>query len=479
MSKTNGKNLKLKQHRRLFGARNDRIYIIQNLALLASSGMDVLTALDSMSSEAFSKRMKRLILSIKQNIEDGLTLWKSLEYTGLFPERTISILRIGEESNRLLENLNIVATQIQKENDLRSKVTSAMLYPIIVFLLTFLIGLGIAFFILPNLASTYDKLNIELPLITQLLVRFGKFMKEYGYIALPGSIIFVVFLFLILFSFKKTRFLGQSLIFSISPIRKLIIEVEVSRFAFTMGTLLQAGIPVMDTLAALPESTIFVKYQKLYRHLIAQVEDGASFKQCFSSYPNSSKLIPLSVQQLIFSAEKSGQLSKVLLKVNSIYEAKNDVTTKNISIILEPILLVIVWVGVGMLAIAVILPIYGVVGGITNAAESQSSSSTSTSQNNPTSTPSPTPSPTITVTPTVTQTPTPTSSPVPQRLQITGPSTSTVNVRATPSTSAKVVKKVRAGEIFEYSVKQGNWYLIKLDATTTGWVDGKLVIILS
>jgi len=125
---------------------------------------------------------------------------------------------------------------------------------------------------------------------------------------------------------------------------------------------MEAGMPLIYALDSLSRSTEFRAYKKFYAYLIKSLEEGNSFKKSFDRYRRSKRLIPKSIQQLIAAGEKSGNLSKSLLKIGEIYEEKIEITTKNLSIILEPILLFIVWLGVLAVAIAVILPIYSLVG---------------------------------------------------------------------------------------------------------------------
>lgn len=150
----------------------------------------------------------------------------------------------------------------------------------------------------------------------------------------------------------------------IPGIKVLMQEIEVARFGYLLGTLLDAGLQVTRAIESLENATETIRYKRFYTHLRESVDMGNSFEKSFESYPNIGKIIPQSVQQLVISGERSGNLNKTLLKVGQVLEAKSDQTTKNLTIIMEPILLVIVWAGVVTVAFAVILPIYSLVGGL-------------------------------------------------------------------------------------------------------------------
>jgi type II secretory pathway component PulF len=166
----------------------------------------------------------------------------------------------------------------------------------------------------------------------------------------------------IVFIYKKTKFIGEYIIFAIPGVKMLLMEVEVARFGYLLGTLLEAGLPVTKAIDSLASATEVIRYKKFYLALRESIDMGNSFEKSFALYKNIDKIIPPPIQQLIVSGEQSGNLNKTLIKVGQVLEAKSDQTTKNLTIIMEPILLVIVWAGVVTVAFAVVLPIYSLVG---------------------------------------------------------------------------------------------------------------------
>jgi type II secretory pathway component PulF len=162
----------------------------------------------------------------------------------------------------------------------------------------------------------------------------------------------------------KSKFLGEYIVFSVPGVKGLLLEVEVARFGYLLGTLLEAGLPVTRAIDSLASASEVIRYKRFYIHLRDSVDMGNSFQKSFASYKKIDVLIPQPMQQLTVSGEQSGNLNKTLIKIGQMYEMKSDTTTKNLTIIMEPILLVIVWAGVVCVAFAVILPIYSLVGGI-------------------------------------------------------------------------------------------------------------------
>ncbi|MFH1855054.1 MAG: type II secretion system F family protein [bacterium] len=348
------------------GMGQDRVYFIENLAMLLSSGMSIITALNSIEAGVKSRGMKNIIKELKSEVNEGIPVWRAIDNTRLLSAHSISLIKIGEESGRLPANLKVIAIQNQKERMFKSKVTSALLYPVIVLFFTLIVGIGIAWFILPKLSGTFKSLDLKLPVTTKILLSFGDFLDKNGMIVVPVGLILLSVLFYFIFFFGKTKFLGQKIIFRIPGIGTLIQQVELSRFGFVLGTLLSAGMPLVNALASLEEISGYFAFKKFYIFLKKNIELGNSFKKSFISYKHSDRLIPFPVQQMIVAAEQSGGLEDTLLAIGNNFEEKTDITTKNLSAILEPILLFVIWAVVVFVALSVITPIYSLLGGIHN-----------------------------------------------------------------------------------------------------------------
>ncbi len=361
---------KLKTKRNIFsfllnvGIGKEREFFVENLSMLVNSGMDILSALGAIKQEIRSKRMGQVISDLEIQIEDGSPLWRALKNGSVFPDHMVSLVRIGEETGKLTENLKVIAIQEQKDRDFRSKIRSAMMYPVLVFSLTIVIGVGIAWFILPRLASVFAQLSLDLPLVTRVLIYMGEFLGEHGSIVIPIFLVIVAAIVYFLFIFSKTKVIGQEILFRIPAIKRLVKEVEIARFGYLLGALLDAGLPVIGALNSLHHATTFYSYKKLYKDMRERIEEGNSFKKSFAQYRKSKALIPMPIQQMIAAGEQSGSLADTLIKIGDVYDKKTEITTKNLIVILEPILLIIVWAGVVAVALAVILPIYSLIGGI-------------------------------------------------------------------------------------------------------------------
>lgn len=345
-----------------FGINRELDFFLENLSSLLSAGIPILDALVSIESEIRSRKLKRIIHSMGDDIAEGKSLSYSLENSGLFSSHVSALIHMGEKSGKLVENLKIIAIEEQKRRALTSKIRSAAMYPIFVLSLTLVIGVGIAWFILPKLATVFSQLKISLPIITKILITFGKFLNNHGAITVLSFFILLIIVIYILFFNQKSKRIGEYMLFILPGSRTLLKEAEITRLGYLLGTLLSAGLSASDALRSLAESTSFSRYKNFYLYLAEGIEEGNSFKKNFDLYKNINRLIPPSIQRLIVAGEKSGSLPTTFLRISETYEEKADITAKNLAAILEPILLVIVWLGVVAVAMAVILPIYSLVG---------------------------------------------------------------------------------------------------------------------
>ena len=491
-----------------FGFAEESQYFVENLSMLLASGMDIIEALEAIKAEIKSTKLINIIDELVENINSGFSLWQSLEKTKLLPPHIISLVKIGEESGRLHESLAVVVIQQTKSQSFKSKIRAAMMYPVFVMGVAMTVGIGIAWFILPKLSTVFSQLNLKLPLVTRLLMGFGGFLSRYGSIVVPIFITAVCVFFYFLFFYPKTKFIGQAILFSIPGIKNLIREVELARFGYIMGTLLEAGLPVLEALNSLGESGTLRAYGKIYAQLKEGVEEGKSFEECFHSNPRIKKLIPTTIQSLIAVGERSGRLGKIFLNISENYENKTELTTKNLSVILEPLLLVIVWLGVVAVAMAVILPIYSLVGGLnekpqanppSNSVQISSPKPATIISSSTTSTFFVTTSPITKITDTIitigtqgvvnnTSTPPldlpplPTSTfsiPTTGFLEVAPNNIGFLNIRSLPSSKSELIRKASIGEKFNYTDIQNGWYKIILSPDQYGWVSAQYIKIIS
>lgn len=347
-----------------YGLGEEKDFLIENLAVLLSSGMNVPSALNAIEKEICSKRLKQLMTYIKNEIDEGIPLWSAFQNAKLFPFHYIALIAIGENSGSLSESLKILAETQHKERTFRAKVRSATIYPTFVMAAVLIVGLGVAWFILPQLSLVFSRLGTKVPLLTKILISAGEILRQYGLYIVPGMILLLALSVYIFFFSPKFNKIGQWVFLSIPLTRRIITESEISRSSFVLDNLLKGGMPIVGALDSLERSTLYYYYKQLYRHLKTNIEEGNSFEKSFQSFQGLQKIFPITVQEMIVTGEQSGNLPEIFESISKNYEEKVEITTKNIAAIIEPVLLIIIWFFVAIVALAVIMPIYSLIGSL-------------------------------------------------------------------------------------------------------------------
>lgn len=335
---------------------------LENFSMLTASGMDVLSALAILCGGAQSAREKRMIAGLKSDIENGIPLYQAFKKIGM-SAYALSLVRLGEESGRLSEHLDMIVAWQRKNRTLQGKIRSAMIYPVLILSVSLMVAIGIAWFILPQLAGVFSRMDIELPFFTAVLLGFGMFLQRYGAMAVPLFLLLFALAAYLLFWHPRTRSAGAALLLSLPALRRIIQEIELARFGSLLGSLLGAGLPIIDALRSLSGASSIGAYAHAYARFACMMEDGLSLSDAIKSSRAFSRLIPPHVQGMLMASEQSGRLANTLLGIGTRYEEKSAESSKNLSSLLEPFLLLIIWLGVVGIALAVILPIYNLIGG--------------------------------------------------------------------------------------------------------------------
>ena len=289
-----------------------------------------------------------------------------LNNTEVFEKYIVDLIELGEKTGTLSKTLDLLIEERAKSEELKQKTRSAMLYPSIILSMSFIVAILISWFMLPKLSTIFTSLHIQLPLITKIVLNIGIFLSIYGKIFIPLLIITVYLFVYILFFNEHTKKYGQNILLKLPGIGNLLLEIEISRFSYLLKSLLSVGIPTTEAIKTISSATPIYKYKKFYEYLVYSISEGNSFEKSFSSYKNIENLFSIPVQTLIISGEKSGKLEEILLVIDEKYAQKMDTSSKNLSIVLEPIFLIIVWFVVVAIALAIILPIYSLTANINN-----------------------------------------------------------------------------------------------------------------
>lgn len=345
------------------GLGADRQMFIQGTATMLSAGLPVVEALEAYATETRRKTVRNVAESLVRNVRKGSPLWRAMQATDFFSHYEIALVHIGEESGNLPQNMQYLAQQMEEDRRLRHKIQMAMIYPAIVLTLMFLMIFGLGIFVLPNLVQVLRSFGGELPLSTRILMMFVNFMRNHGFTLMTGTLLSAVAL-CFAYQARSVRKRVQWVLLHLPGVSRLLREATIARFGVILGTMLRAGVPLVQSLVALADITTMEQYRTFYIRMLNRVRTGDSFRKIFSTMPESRTLLPASVQQLVVTGERAGTLSEILLTIAQIYSRKAEETAQKLPIVLEPIILIFIGAVVGSIALAIITPIYAIVGSI-------------------------------------------------------------------------------------------------------------------
>jgi len=327
----------------------------RNLEVMIRSGMQILESLEILKKQAKSKTFVKILDQLIFDLKNGHFLSASLErYKNIFGDFFINLVRVGEASGTLSENLKYLYEELKKKDELQKKVKGAMAYPAVIFMATIGITSIMIFVIFPKILPVLTSINVELPFITRAFIAISQFLIKYGYLVGFGLVGLFIGLWFIL-KIPRVRFAWHTFIVGMPFIGGMSRSVNIISFARTVGLLLKSGIKIVEAL----EITANTLSNLVYKKEIMNVAEGVRRGDPMSRYfVEKSKLFPPIFSQMVLVGENTGKLDESILFLAEYYESELDEATKSLSNILEPILLLTMGVIVTFVALAIITPIY-------------------------------------------------------------------------------------------------------------------------
>src|SRR3989339_36706 len=338
----------------------DKAIFFRNLAIMLKSGLTITEALDILTDEA-SGRLKKTLNTILASVASGNSLASSYErFPRLFSPFLTNVVRAGESSGNLENNLENIAERLTREQELSAKIRGAMLYPVIVLTLSFVLGLGLAFFILPKITPIFKGLKVDLPASTRFLIWFSGLVEKHGFVLLAARAAVIVFS-VWLCSRKFFKPILHFFFLHIPVVDRISRHKNMSQFSHTLGTLLKSGLPVTEALAITGDTMENYYYKKSVAGIRREISRGTSISESLAKFP---EYYPKMAISMIRVGEKSGRLEDELFNLAKIYGEEVENAGKNLANAVEPVLLIIIGAVVGGLALSIITPIYKITGNV-------------------------------------------------------------------------------------------------------------------
>ncbi len=333
---------------------SDIVIVTRQLATMVEAGLVLSEALDILEEQQTNQKFKKVLSKISSDIKGGLDFAAALDkHQDVFPPIYSKLVRAGQASGKLDTILNELATNLEKEREFRSKVRGAMIYPIVVVTMMIGVMLVMVFFVMPKLLGLYKESGVDLPLPTKIMIGFAGFMTGYWWALLIGIIGFV-FAFNRYISTPEGKLIIDKIMLKLPVIGKVTSLVILTDFTRTFGLLVASGLSILESIKIVGDISGNLVYRNSLDTAYKGVERGLTFSSQLLGLP----VFPKIIGQMAKTGEETGKLDEIMTKISDYFEAEADNSLKNITTLIEPIVLVILGIGVGFLVVSIILPIY-------------------------------------------------------------------------------------------------------------------------
>lgn len=327
----------------------------RQFATMVDAGLTMLRALTILAEQSDNAELRRVLREVKQDVEAGFSLSAAFAKHDVFPPLMVNMTRAGEAGGFLDVTMRQIADNFEAEVKLRGKIKAALTYPVVVFILAILMCIGMLVFVVPVFEGMFTDLGGELPLPTQVLVFLSASMR----FLLPVLVLLGVAGVVLWRKFGKTdrvRNVVDPLKLRLPVFGNLFQKLALARFARNLGTLLAAGVPILQSLEIVSETTGSVVISRA----LVQVEDSVRRGESVAGPLAEHEVFPPMVVQMIASGEESGAIDQMLHKIAQFYDAEVEATTEALTALIEPLMIAFLGGIVGSMIIALYMPIFKV-----------------------------------------------------------------------------------------------------------------------
>lgn len=331
------------------------------MATMLRSGMSVPEAVDIIKEETKNKRFKRILSDLSFQTQKGKSLSIVFShYSHDFNEIFLTMIKAGEESGTLEKSFDYLAVQLTASHDLTQKITGSMMYPAVIVVAMVGNGLLMMLFVLPRISGAFLKMEVNLPVYTVIMMKLGNFMGAHTIAILVGTVL-VMALTGLTFFWGRTRAVIVRFLAKMPIVRNIVKNIDIARFSRTLSTLLKSGVPIIESLDVAADTLTQKAFKREAEGFSQSVAKGESLSDVLMK---NREIFPSVMIQTIRAGEKAGTLEDVLKEMADFYEREIEYALKRFTALLEPILMLVIGVVVGVMVIMMIAPIYSIIGGL-------------------------------------------------------------------------------------------------------------------
>lgn len=339
----------------------DKMMFSRHLAVMISAGVPLTKALNVLARQSHNYKFKKAISKIEEGIRKGNPLSDSLsKHPGIFNMLYVSMVRSGETAGNLSEVLELLANELKKEYELRSRIKGALMYPSVVVIAMGGIGILMMTMVVPKIAEIFEELGSNLPITTRIIIGTSDFLSKYWIFAI-ASFIPLLYLFKKFLATNIGKRTSSWIFLKLPTIRPITQKINSARFARTLSSLLGGGVPILDSLTITKDTLGNYYYKRSIDKIREEVKKGKTLYESISHFEN---IYPSLIVQMVEVGEETGELGNILNRIAEFYEEEVSNATKNLSSIIEPILMLVIGSAVGFFAVSMIQPMYSVMGNI-------------------------------------------------------------------------------------------------------------------
>ena len=339
----------------------EKVFFARNLGVMIGAGLSLTRALSILKKETKSNVFKKTLASLEETVTRGKAFNESLgEFPNVFSPLVVAMVKSGEASGTLAESLKTVAHHLEQSYILQRRISGALVYPAVIITAMIIIGIGMIVFVVPTLTSTFADLGVPLPRTTRAIIFLSDFFRHNGLIAMSIVVLTGIATLFFLRSKIGTEALGIFFL-KVPPFSQFTKEINSARTARTLASLLSSGVNILEAISITKEVIQNSSYKRVLDEAATRVQKGDPLSLIFSNREN---LYPILVSEMIAVGEETGKLSYMLGELAQFYEDEIEQKTKNLSTIIEPVLMILIGAAVGVFAYSMITPLYSVLGGI-------------------------------------------------------------------------------------------------------------------
>ncbi|MEW5805294.1 MAG: type II secretion system F family protein [Patescibacteria group bacterium] len=337
----------------------DKIFLMKYLSLMLRVGTDLFKAIDILIQDFTKPAIRNFLLEVRGNLEKGNPFYTSFQnHPEIFSGIVVNLIKAAETSGNLEQTLMEISDSYAKEADLKGKVRSALIYPVLLLTVSFAIVVLLVTFVLPRISVVFEGSGAEMPFYTRIIVSFGKFVNQHSLLVLPLLFGSLIGLGVFLFKTGRGKQISNNLLRKTPLVKDIFMKLAIQRFSATLGSLLKAGILFVTALEITAEA---VGEENMRRALLRiakeEISRGVPIGEAFKK----EQIFPQVVINLIAIGEKSGHVEEILGTLAEFYEKEIDESLKTFVSFLEPALLIFIGGIVALIAFSVIIPIYQLV----------------------------------------------------------------------------------------------------------------------